>query len=142
MIRVLLPYHLRTLARMDSEVLLEVESPPTLSGVLDALEARYPVLRGTIATRSPGNAGLSSDSSPAKKTCHIIRRTAPYPKLSPRVRNRSWSSAPSQAANVDNAPIAGPPISAAPGILSPVRLAEPTPQASAGPDSCRIMKPF
>jgi sulfur-carrier protein len=45
MIRVLLPYHLRTLARMDSEVLLEVEGPPTLSGVLDALEARYPILR-------------------------------------------------------------------------------------------------
>jgi sulfur-carrier protein len=52
MIRVLLPYHLRTLARMDSEVLLEVESPPTLGAVLDVLEARYPVLRGTI--RDPG----------------------------------------------------------------------------------------
>ena len=39
MIRVLLPYHLRTLARVDSEVLLEVKSPPTLSAVLDALEA-------------------------------------------------------------------------------------------------------
>ena len=48
MIRVLLPYHLRTLARVDSEVLLEVEGSPTLRGVLDALEACYPVLRGTI----------------------------------------------------------------------------------------------
>jgi molybdopterin synthase sulfur carrier subunit len=48
MIRVLLPYHLRTLARVDSEVLLEVKSAPTLGSVLDALEARYPVLRGTI----------------------------------------------------------------------------------------------
>jgi sulfur-carrier protein len=54
MIRVLLPYHLRTLARMDSEMLLEVESPPTLSGVLDALEARYPVLRGTIRDQITG----------------------------------------------------------------------------------------
>jgi hypothetical protein len=48
MIRVVLPYHLRTLARVDGEVLLEVDSPVTLSAVLDALEARHPVLRGTI----------------------------------------------------------------------------------------------
>jgi sulfur-carrier protein len=48
MIRVLLPYHLRTLAHVDSEVLLEVESPATVSAVLDALEARHPVLLGTI----------------------------------------------------------------------------------------------
>ena len=48
MIRVVLPYHLRTLARVDSEVELEVEGPVTQRGVLDALEARYPVLRGTI----------------------------------------------------------------------------------------------
>jgi sulfur-carrier protein len=54
MIRVLLPYHLRTLARVDSEVLLEVESPPTLSAVLDALEIRYPVLRGTIRDQITG----------------------------------------------------------------------------------------
>ena len=54
MIRVLLPYHLRTLARVDSEVLLEVKSPPTLSAVLDALEIRYPVLRGTIRDQTTG----------------------------------------------------------------------------------------
>ena len=48
MIHVVLPYHLRTLARVDGEVQLEVESPATLRSVLDALEARYPVLRGTI----------------------------------------------------------------------------------------------
>jgi molybdopterin synthase sulfur carrier subunit len=54
MIRVLLPYHLRTLARVDSEVLLEVESPPTLCAVLDALEASYPVLRGTIRDQITG----------------------------------------------------------------------------------------
>ncbi|MFB3904207.1 MAG: MoaD/ThiS family protein [Acidobacteriota bacterium] len=48
MIRVILPPHLRTLAEVDGEVLLEVEGPPTVSSVLDALEARYPVLRGTI----------------------------------------------------------------------------------------------
>jgi sulfur-carrier protein len=47
-IRVVLPYHLRTLARVDGEVQLEIEGPATLRSVLDALEARYPVLRGTI----------------------------------------------------------------------------------------------
>lgn len=48
MIRVVLPYHLRNLAKIDGEAQLEVESPVTLGSVLDALEARYPVLRGTI----------------------------------------------------------------------------------------------
>ena len=48
MIRVVLPFHLRTLARVDGEVQVEVGSPVTLGSVLDALEASYPVLRGTI----------------------------------------------------------------------------------------------
>jgi sulfur-carrier protein len=48
MIHVVLPFHLRTLARVDGEVQLEVESPVTVLSVLDALEARFPVLRGTI----------------------------------------------------------------------------------------------
>ncbi len=48
MIRVTLPQHLRTLAGVDGEVRLEVHESPTQRKVLDALEARYPVLRGTI----------------------------------------------------------------------------------------------
>jgi molybdopterin synthase sulfur carrier subunit len=48
MIRVWLPAHLRDLARSGNEVTLEVESPVTQRAVLDALEARYPMLRGTI----------------------------------------------------------------------------------------------
>ena len=48
MIRVVLPAHLRTLARVDGEVEVEVEGPVTQRAVLDALEARYPMLRGTI----------------------------------------------------------------------------------------------
>jgi molybdopterin synthase sulfur carrier subunit len=48
MIRVVLPYHLRTLVRVEGEVQLEVEGSATLRSVLDALEAQYPVLRGTI----------------------------------------------------------------------------------------------
>ena len=47
-IRVILPFHLRTLARVEGDVQLEVGPPVTLRSVLDALEARYPVLRGTI----------------------------------------------------------------------------------------------
>jgi molybdopterin converting factor small subunit len=48
MIRVVLPAHLRTLARVDGEVTLDVNGGATVGSVLDALEARYPVLRGTI----------------------------------------------------------------------------------------------
>ena len=48
MIQVVLPAHLRTLARVDGDVELQVEGPVTQRTVLDALEARYPVLRGTI----------------------------------------------------------------------------------------------
>ena len=48
MIRVVLPYHLRNLAHVGNEVTLDVEGPVTQRSVLDALEARYPALRGTI----------------------------------------------------------------------------------------------
>jgi len=48
MIRVVLPYHLRTLAQAGAEVHLDVDGPVTQRSVLDALEARYPMLRGTI----------------------------------------------------------------------------------------------
>ena len=48
MIRVVLPAHLRTLARVNGEVQLEVKDPVTQRTILDALEAQYPMLRGTI----------------------------------------------------------------------------------------------
>ena len=48
MIRVVLPAHLRTLARVDGEVMLDVKGPVTQRSVIDAIEARYPMLRGTI----------------------------------------------------------------------------------------------
>ena len=48
MIRVVLPAHLRTLAQVDGEVEVDVDGPATQRSVLDSLEARYPVLRGTI----------------------------------------------------------------------------------------------
>ena len=48
MIRVVLPTHLRTLARVDGEVKLELEGPVTQAAILDALESTYPMLRGTM----------------------------------------------------------------------------------------------
>ncbi|MDQ3893246.1 MAG: MoaD/ThiS family protein [Actinomycetota bacterium] len=48
MIRVALPQHLRTLVGVEGEVLLDGQESPTVCTVLDALESRYPVLRGTI----------------------------------------------------------------------------------------------
>jgi sulfur-carrier protein len=54
MIRIFLPAHLRTLARVEGEVALEVASPVTMASVLDAVEARYPMLRGTIRDHTTG----------------------------------------------------------------------------------------
>ncbi|MBI4487250.1 MAG: MoaD/ThiS family protein [Acidobacteria bacterium] len=54
MIQVVLPQHLRTLARVDGDVELEVASPVTIRAVLDALERRYPVLEGAIRDHATG----------------------------------------------------------------------------------------
>lgn len=48
MIRVQLPFHLRNLARIEGEVQIDVPEPATIAAVIDAIEKRYPVLRGTI----------------------------------------------------------------------------------------------
>ena len=48
MIRVVLPFHLRTLAHVDGEITIQIDGQLTLRSVLDAIESRYPVLRGTI----------------------------------------------------------------------------------------------
>ncbi|MFN2189756.1 MAG: MoaD/ThiS family protein [Candidatus Promineifilaceae bacterium] len=52
MVRVILPYHLRNLSGTGSEIALEVQEPVTQRTVLDALEAQYPVLRGTVRDHS------------------------------------------------------------------------------------------
>ena len=54
MIRVVLPYHLRNLAKVDDEVQLDVQGQVTLRLVLDVLEERYPMLRGTIRDHVTG----------------------------------------------------------------------------------------
>ncbi len=53
-VRVAIPYHLRNLARVEGDVSLEVAAPVTVRSVLDALEARYPMLRGTIRDYGTG----------------------------------------------------------------------------------------
>ena len=55
MVRVTLPFHLRNLAHVEGDVLVEVAAPVTIRNVLDALEARYPMLRGTIREYETGN---------------------------------------------------------------------------------------
>ena len=53
-VRVALPFHLRNLAHVEGDVALEVSAPVTIRAVLDALEARYPMLRGTIREYETG----------------------------------------------------------------------------------------
>ncbi|MBA3250581.1 MAG: MoaD/ThiS family protein [Geodermatophilaceae bacterium] len=54
MIRVVLPAHLRSLAGVSSELSLDVADPPTIGGVLDALESAHPMLRGTLREHGGG----------------------------------------------------------------------------------------
>jgi hypothetical protein len=89
MIRVALPFHLRTLARVDGEVTLAVDDPVTQGSILDALEARYPMLRGTIrdhATRRRRalvrffacNADVTHDPPDTPLPEAIVRGTEPF----------------------------------------------------------------
>ncbi|MGE5243687.1 MAG: MoaD/ThiS family protein [Betaproteobacteria bacterium] len=89
MIRVELPAHLRTLARVSDEVVLDVGGRITQRAVLDALEARYPVLRGTIRDYATGRRrshlrffgcqeDLSHDSPDAPLPDAIARGTEPF----------------------------------------------------------------
>ena len=89
MIRVVLPGHLRTLAAVDGEVLLDVPGEITQRTVLDALEARYPVLRGTIRDHDSVKRrafirfyacqeDLSNESPDARLPERVIRGDEPY----------------------------------------------------------------
>ena len=89
MIRVALPFHLRTLAHVDGEVTLVVSGPVTQATILDALEARYPMLRGTIrdhATRRRRalvrffacNADVTHDPPDTPLPEAIVRGTEPF----------------------------------------------------------------
>ena len=89
MIRVVLPSHLRTLARIDGEVRLDVAGPVTQRTVLDALEGRYPVLAGTIRGHDGGprrafmrffacEQDLSHDPPDAPLPAAVAAGTEPY----------------------------------------------------------------
>ena len=89
MIRVELPFHLRTLARIDGEVALDVVGPVTPNTILDALEARYPMLRGTIREHGTHkrrplvrfyacDLDLSHDSSDATLPDAVANGTEPF----------------------------------------------------------------
>ena len=54
MVKIVVPYHLRALAHIDGDVTLDVAAPVTTRTILDALEARYPMLRGTIRDHGTG----------------------------------------------------------------------------------------
>ena len=89
MIRVILPFHLRNLAHIGAEVTLEVEGPVTQRSVLDALEARYPMLRGAIREHGTLQRRPFCASSPAKRISPTSRQTLRYPSEWRRGKNRS-----------------------------------------------------
>jgi hypothetical protein len=80
-VRVALPYHLCKLARVEGDVLLEVNAPVTLRAVLDALEVRYPMLRGTIREYETGQRRAFLRFLFARKTGRWNRRTRRCPTL-------------------------------------------------------------
>ena len=88
MIRVILPTHLRTLAQVDGEVHLDIEGEVTQRSILNALEARYPMLRGTIRDQTTGQRrpmlrffaceeDLSNDSPDAEMPRRVIAGEEP-----------------------------------------------------------------
>jgi len=89
MIRVVLPQHLRTLANVGNEVVLDVEGPATVGALLEAIEASYPVLRGTIRDRATGKrrpfvrffaceCDLSHDPPDTPLPDAVVRGTEPF----------------------------------------------------------------
>lgn len=89
MIRVTLPFHLRTLASVESEVDVEVQGPATQRSVLDALETKYPQLRGTIRDHVSGRRrpflrffacekDLSDESPDTPLPDAVVNGTEPY----------------------------------------------------------------
>jgi sulfur-carrier protein len=91
MIRVELPAHLRTLTHVDGEVKIELESGATQRSVLDAFEARCPMLRGTIRDHISQQRRPFVHLSLAKWACPTSRRTPRFPLPLRRGRNRFLS---------------------------------------------------
>lgn len=79
MIRVALPYHLRNLAGLDAEVTIEVAGPVTIRAVLDALEAKHPVLRGTSRDHGTLKRRPFIRFFACRESCRSILRMRQYP---------------------------------------------------------------
>ena len=95
----MLPAHLRTLARVDGEVKLDVEGPATQRAVLDALEARYPMLRGTIRDQVTHQRRAFLRFFACEEDLSHESPDAPLPEaVATRRRAPCWSSAPWRAA--------------------------------------------
>lgn len=97
MVRVLLPTHLRQLAGVDDEVLLDVPAPVTQAAILDALEARFPMLRGTIRDQATGKRRPFLRFLHAGAISRTRRPTSRCPIRFPVARSRSWWLEPSRA---------------------------------------------
>lgn len=91
MIRILLPYHLRVLARCGTEVQLDIVGSVTQRSILDALEARYPMLRGTIRDQTTGKRRPLLRFLPATRICRSSRWTRRCPPRLPAAPSRSSS---------------------------------------------------
>ncbi len=89
MIRVQLPYHLRNLAKVDGEVIVNVERPVTQASIVDAIEARFPMLKGTIRDLATGerrpflrffacNEDVSFEPADAELPDAVARGTEPF----------------------------------------------------------------
>ena len=90
---VVLPAHLRASAGWTARWCSTSTARSPSASVLDALEARYPMLRGTIRDHGTRRGARSCGSSPARRTCRTSRRTRRCPTRSRRAPNRCWSSA-------------------------------------------------
>jgi len=97
-VRVQIPAPLRRLTGADAEVALDVAAPVTIDSVLDALESKYPGLKGTIRDHVTGSGAPSYGSLPSRKTSRTIRRTRRFRMRWRGGRSRWWSSARSPAA--------------------------------------------
>ena len=94
MIRIVLPYHLRTLARVSGEVEIEVAGQATQRSVLDALEICYPMLRGTIRDHVTQQGRPFVRFFAASRVCPTNYRTPRCPTQSPWGRNRRGGTPP------------------------------------------------
>ncbi len=94
MIRVVLPAHLRAIAKLEGEARLDVAGVVTQRSVLTRSRLAFPCCADASATSRRTDVEPSYGSSPVSRTCLTSSLTTRYPRLSHEARSRSWSSAP------------------------------------------------